>query len=84
MFGPYQITVMLGFLVFYPIVYRILWNTLYSNLSYKKNWVFSQVSRFSLEPLVLIFESLIQSGRSSSLILEPPPSGVASFCSENP
>ena len=46
--------------------------------------VFSQVSRFSLEPPILIFESLIQSGGSSSLILEPPPSGMNFSRSENP
>jgi len=44
-----------------------------------KQWVFSQVSSFSSEPPILIFESLIQSGGSSSLILESPPSGVISF-----
>jgi len=49
-----------------------------------KIWVFSQVSRFSSEPPILIFESPIQSGGSSSLILEPPPSGVNSSRSENP
>jgi len=36
------------------------------------------------EPPILIFESLIQNGRSSSLILEPPPSGVNSSRSKNP
>jgi len=49
-----------------------------------KIWVFSQVSRFSSEPPILIFKSPIQSGGSSSLILEPPPSGVISSRSENP
>ena len=43
-----------------------------------KIWVCSQVSRFSSEPPILIFESPMQSGGSSSLILEPPPSGVIS------
>jgi len=47
-------------------------------------WVFSQVSRFSSEPPTLIFESPIQSSGSSSLILEPPQSGVISSRSENP
>jgi len=37
---------------------------------------------FSSEQPILIFESLIQSGGSSSLILEPPPSGVISSHSE--
>jgi len=49
-----------------------------------KQWVFSQVSRFSSEPPILSFESLIQSGGSSSLILESPPSGMNSSRSENP
>jgi len=53
-------------------------------LNYLKIWVFSQVSRFSSESPILIFESPIQSGGSSSLILEPSPSGVISSRSENP
>ena len=47
-----------------------------------KIWVFSQVSRFSSDPLILIFESSIQSGGSSLLILEHHPSGVISSRSE--
>jgi len=49
-----------------------------------KIWVFSQVSRFSLEPPILIFESPIQSGGSFSLILESSPSGVISPVPQNP
>jgi len=49
-----------------------------------KQRVFSQVLRFSSEPPILIFESPIQSGESSSLFLESPPSGVNSSRFENP
>jgi len=75
---------MLGLFVFRPIVYKPLWETYEADLNDMKIWVFSQVSRFSPDPPILIFESLIQSGGSSSLILEPPPSGVNSSRSKNP
>jgi len=79
-----DLLVMLTFLLFWPIVYKPLWNILYLDLSFMKQWVFSQVSRFSFEPPILIFEFPIQSGESSSLILEPPSSGVISSRSAKP
>jgi len=75
LFGHIGLLVVLGFLLFWPIIYKPLWNTLYLDLSFMKQWVFSQVLRFSSEPPVPIFESLIQGGGSSSLILEPLLSG---------
>jgi len=84
MFGPYQIVSRVGlFCVLAHSIWTLVKHFVFEFELYEK-WVFSQVLRFSLELAILIFESPIQSGRSSSHILEPPLSGVLSSYSTIP
>ena len=70
--------IVLGLLVFWPIVYKPLWDIIVFRFELYEKLSFLPSLEVLLRKLILIFESPIQSGRSSSLILEPPPSDVRS------